>query len=524
MTWLAQVCSAGAWAHLPTTEFSVRAATPGAIAILPVYGCAHHGMGLPLDAEECVGGTLLAAACTANLASGAAAPLVLPPLRFGPAPQPASSWFGVPLELSLDLLRELALGVKFAGFSKLLIFSTSPWHREALDAAARDIRVETGLTTYRVHLASLGFDFHPAAPVDLRLQTQALAASLLNQEPLSSPPQDSADEAFRPGRWIQAPPRPPGAIGTELNKAAAAARTAATLRLTRVIAEAAWHLRPRPAPAATEPSDAPDHPAPAPTTPPSRWRPFGARQLSALNRDQLRAAAQPAGALAILPTGAIEQHGPHLPVGVDSILGQGLLARALSRLPATTPVFVAPPITIGKSNEHADWPGTLTLSARTFAALVRTQVVELHRLGFRRIALFNTHGGNSAVLVALIRELHNLPGLRLGMLQSTFKPDQDPQEAAYGFHAGEWETSLMLALAPETVRMAKALCHYPARLEDHAELRPEGAVLNLAWTTRDIAPDGVMGDATRATVAHGELWTEATARSLAERITALTGV
>ncbi|MCX6938373.1 MAG: creatininase family protein [Verrucomicrobia bacterium] len=518
MTWLAQACFSSAWAHLPTTEFRARAAMPGALAILPVYGCAHHGLGLPLDAEEAVGDALLSAAGAANLASGNAAPVVLPPLRFGPAPQTASAWFGISLELTLEIVREIALGVKFSGFGKLLIYSTSPWHREALDAAARDIRVETGLTVYRVHLASLGFDFHPAAPADVRLATQALAASLLNAEPVSSPPQDSADENFRPGRWVQAPPLPAGMIGVELNKSAAAIRTAATMRLSRIITEAAWHNRVRPV--VTEPEDA-TSPAPHPGPIAPRWRPFGARQLAALTREQLRAAALAPRALAVLPTGAIEQHGPHLPVGVDAILGQGLLARALTRLPASTPVFVAPPITVGKSNEHADWPGTLTLSARSFIALVRAQVGELHRLGFRRIAIFNTHGGNSAVLVPLIRELQNLPGLRIGMLQSTYKADQSAQEAAYGFHAGEWETALMLALAPEVVRMQHALCHYPARLDDPAELRPEGAALNLAWTTRDIAPEGVMGDATLANAAQGTAWVEATARSLAERLTAL---
>ncbi len=521
MTWLAQACSASAWAHLPTTDFPARAATPGALAILPVYGCAHHGIGLPLDAEEAIGGALLDPACAALLAVGKATPVVLPPLRFGPAPQNASAWFGVSLELTLDLVREIALGVKFSGFGKLLIFSTSPWHREALDIAARDIRVETGLTVYRVHLASLGFDFHPAACVNVRLATQALAASLLNVEPGVSPPQDSADESFRPGRWVQGPPLAAGPIGVEVNKASAALRTAATLRLSRVITEAAWHNLPKPVVSDLDSVESTASPIEAP---PPRWRPFGVCQLASLTREQLRAAAQTAGALAVLPTGAIEQHGPHLPVGVDAILGQGLLARALARLSPRAPVFVAPPIVVGKSNEHADWPGTLTLSARTFIALVRAQVLELHRLGFRTVALFNTHGGNSAVLVALIRDLQNLPGLRIGMLQSAYKPEQSPQEAAYGFHAGEWETALMLDLAPETVRMAYALCHYPARLQDPEELRPEGAVLNLAWTSRDIAPEGVIGDATLANAPQGAAWVEATARSLAERLSALTSV
>jgi creatinine amidohydrolase len=511
MTWLAQAHPDTAWAHLPTTDFPAWSARPGAIAILPVHGCVDHGMGLPLDASEAVGDSLLAPA--AAEAGGGCSPLVLPPLRFGPAPYPASSWFGVPLEVAHDLVREIAQGVKFAGFAKLLIFSTCPWHREWLDAAARDVRVETGLTVYRVHLTSLGLDFHPAAPHSIRLGTQALAASVLGVTPVASPTQESGDENFRPGRWVHAPPLPGGPVGEARADAAGLVRKQASERLARLIIEAAWHRTG---------SLPPTNQIVFAAEPPPLWRPFGGRHLPAMTRDDLRASAARPGALAVIPTGAIEQHGPHLPVGVDSILGQGLLARAFAKLPASAPVFTAPPIVVGKSNEHADWPGTLTLATRTFAALVRAQVAELHKLGFRRIAIFNTHGGNSPVLVPLIRELQALPGLRIGMLQSAYKAAQSPQEAAYGFHAGEWETSLMLALAPSLVRRARSVCHYPAQLDDAGELRPDGSALTLAWTTRDIAPQGVMGDATLATPSQGEQWAEGTAASLAERLGLLT--
>jgi creatinine amidohydrolase len=478
-----------------------------------VHGFADHGMGLPLDIEEVVASALLNDACAE--AEKSASPLVLPPLRFGPAPYPNHGWFGVGLETAREIILEMARGVKFAGFEKFLILSTNPWHREWLDAAARDVRVEIGLTTYRIHLGSLGIDFHPSASVAQRLQTQALAAELLGMSPLPSAPAESADEDFRPGRWHQAPPLPAGPIEPKRAAAAENQRRTVSERLARLLVEAAWHGRSQPPQgvAATSTSHLPE--------PPPLWRPFGARYLGALHRDQLRAAAAKAGALAILPTGAIEQHGPHLPVGVDSILGQGLLARALALLPADAPVCVAPPVTVGKSNEHVDWPGTLTLSARTFTALVRAQVEQLHRLGFSRVAIWNTHGGNSAVLVTLIRELQALPGLRVGMLQNDFKPEQNPQEAAYGFHAGEWETALMLALTPGLVLRDKAVCHYPARLDDAGELRPEGGALTFGWTTRDIAPQGVMGDATLATSEQGEAWASGSAAALAARIARL---
>jgi len=513
MTWLARSHFETSWAHFTTTDFPVLASRPGAIAVLPVHGLADHGIGLPLDAEEALGSALLAEAC--GEAAATCAPCVLPPLRFGPAPIPETTWFGVTPEDAQDLVLELARGVARAGFTKLLIFSTSPWHREGLDAAARDARIETGLGVYRVHLGSLGLDFHPAASTSIRLGTQALAACLLEVDPVASPAQQSCDEHFRPGRWVHAPPLPAGPIRPARAASAALVRRQVAGRLARLLVEAAWHGR----------GEAPQASSASPcVAPASLWRPFGARYLGALNASALRAAALRHGALALLPTGAIEQHGPHLPVGVDAHLGQGLLARALSLLPDTVPAFVAPPVLVGKSNEHADWPGTLTLSARTFSALLRAQIGQLYRLGFRRIGIFNTHGGNSAVLVPLIRDLQGtLPDLRIGMLQSAFKPVQSPQEAAYGFHAGEWETALMLALALSLVRSARAICHYPAQLDDAGELRPEGAALTLAWTTRDVAPQGVMGDATRATPAQGEAWVAGTATSLAESIRALAG-
>ncbi len=511
MTWLARAHGDCSWAHLPTTEFAAAAARPGALAVLPFHGFADHGMGLPLDLEEVVASELLAEACAE--ADTCSSPCVLPPLRFGPAPYPSCGWFGVSFETAHDLALEIARGVKFAGFEKLLLLSTSPWHREWADVMARDIRVETGLLTYRVNLSSLGLDFHPASPLPQRLKLQALASTLLDLRPLPSPPQQSSDEDYRPGKWTQPPPLPAGPVDPDLAAAATSLRAQASERLARLLVEAAWHGRGQ---------------APKPAAPPAQiaepaplWRPFGARYLGGFHRDALRAAAAKPGALAILPAGAIEQHGPHLPVGVDAILGQGLLARALALLPHGLPAFVAPPIVVGKSNEHADWPGTLSLSAKTLAALLRAQVENLHRLGFQRVAIWNTHGGNSAVVVSMIRELQSLPGLRVGMLQSSFKPAQNPQEAAYGFHAGEWETGLMLALAPSLVRRARAICHHPAQLDDAGELRPEGSALYLGWTTRDIAPQGVMGDATLATSEHGESWAAATAASLAERIAQL---
>ena len=514
MTWLARLHPETSWAHLATTDFTARATHPGALAVLPVHGYADHGMGLSLDAEEAVASRVLTEAC--EKAALTCAPCVLPPLRFGPAPYPTCTWFGLPLDTAHAVVREITKGVRFAGFARLLLLSSSPWHKEWLDAVAVDIRVETGLTVYRIHLGSLGLDFHPAAPLPQRLALQAAAATVLGAEPVESHPQVSSSEAFRPGNWSHPPPLPAGPLDPLRVTEGDLLLTRSAERLARLLSEAAWNGRLPAADFKPLPRNTIVVAAPAPL-----WRPYGVRTLLTSTPSALVAAANRPGSLVIIPTAAIEQHGPHLGVGTDAIIGQGLLARALALLPASCLVWVAPPLLVGKSTEHADFPGTLSLSTTTFSAMVRAQVEQLCRLGFQHIAFWNTHGGNSALLVTLIRDLQSTPGLRIGMLQHGLKPEQSPQEAAYGFHAGEWETALMLALAPALVRRAEAICHYPAQLNDAGELRPVGAALTLAWSTRDIAPDGVMGDATLATAAQGEEWVAATATALADRIAAL---
>lgn len=248
---------------------------------------------------------------------------------------------------------------------------------------------------------------------------------------------------------------------------------------------------------------------------------YRARYLPAMTRSQLEALPGKASALVIIPTGAVEQHGPHLPVGVDSILGQAWLDAALSLVPASVPVYVGPAITYGKSNEHAGFPGTVAISARSLHRLLKLIARQLHALGFRTLAVLNTHGGNSAVLVSTLREIQTELGLNAGMLSWTWKPPIAPLEATYGFHAGHWETALMLAVAPQLVQLDRAVGEFPARLDDPGELRPENAPATFSWISADISKSGVMGDATKATAADGRAWFATAARALADQMVAL---
>ncbi len=229
------------------------------------------------------------------------------------------------------------------------------------------------------------------------------------------------------------------------------------------------------------------------------------RYLPALTEGQIREIPKKESALVIVPTGAIEQHGPHLPVGVDSMLGQAWLAHALPLLKPDEPVWVAPPITYGKSNEHVGFPGTVTINRVALRELLRVILHQLQDWGFRNFALLNTHGGNTPVMKTSIREFElEHPECRLGFLSfEGVDFGLSEQESTYGFHANTVETSLLLALAPDCCDPEAVTCEYPARVDDPGKLRPESAPAIYAWVTADLSESGVMGDATAGTAEKG---------------------
>ncbi len=168
------------------------------------------------------------------------------------------------------------------------------------------------------------------------------------------------------------------------------------------------------------------------------------------------AALEAARVIAVLPVGAIEQHGPHLPVSTDACINQGVLARALELMPDDLPVTVLPMLPVGKSNEHLAFPGTLTLSAETLIR-VWTEIGEgVARAGIRKLVLFNSHGGQLQIMDIVARDLRVRHAMMVvayswfagGLPAGLFGED----EVRHGIHAGAIETSMMLHLAPDLVR------------------------------------------------------------------------
>jgi creatinine amidohydrolase len=228
--------------------------------------------------------------------------------------------------------------------------------------------------------------------------------------------------------------------------------------------------------------------------------------------------------LLILPTAAIEQHGYHLPLATDTLINNLVLGHALQLLPRDASVFALPPICYGKSNEHIGYAGTLAVSATTFMAVVRDIGSSLASGGFQRLVLYNSHGGNISAIDIMARDLRAEFGLRTFCLSASGGANLiglDPQEKAYGYHAGELETSLLLAGCPGLVKTDQYSVNYIAELSEPDTLLPENGPATFSWLTKDIAPSGVLGDPRSSTSEKGQQWLLAMAQKVAEALLAM---
>ena len=240
--------------------------------------------------------------------------------------------------------------------------------------------------------------------------------------------------------------------------------------------------------------------ADAPAWPSRRWSDWTSEAFSRLPRGRL---------IAVLPVAAIEQHGPHMPMSTDHAIVDGVIDATIPKLPDALPVLFLPTMPFGKSNEHSRYPGTLTLSARTLIDVWMDLGASVARSGVKKLVLLNSHGGQQSVMDIVIRDLREAHSLvcvaanwyALGLPEGLF----DEREQRHGIHAGDIETSMLLALAPSTVRMEHArdfhsLTETLAREGRHLSITPSG---KLAWQTQDLNPAGAAGNATLATAAKG---------------------
>jgi creatinine amidohydrolase len=216
----------------------------------------------------------------------------------------------------------------------------------------------------------------------------------------------------------------------------------------------------------------------------------------------------PERSVAVLPVAAVEQHGPHLPVGVDDFINAGVVEAAMPLMPDS--VLVLPACHVGKSNEHLRFPGTLTLSAETLIRLWTEIGESVARAGIRKFVMLNSHGGQPQVMDIVARDLR----VRLGMFAvaanlSGLSREHDlfgEIENRHGIHGGASETSQMLHLRGDLVRTAKAADFAPRSIaieRDNRFLRAEGSAVGFGWQTQDLHPSGACGDATDADAERG---------------------
>jgi creatinine amidohydrolase len=224
--------------------------------------------------------------------------------------------------------------------------------------------------------------------------------------------------------------------------------------------------------------------------------------------------------VAVLPVGAVEQHGPHLPVRVDAAINAGIVARAVELMHPECGALVLPMTPVGKSDEHLAFPGTLTLSHETLGRVWYELGECVHRAGIRKILFLNSHGGQPQLLEIVCRELR----VKLGMFAVTAMWSKliamddlfGPDEARHGIHGGQIETSVMLHLHPDLVEMVHAENFVPLTVQVEREsdlLGPRGAA-KFGWQAQDLNSKGACGDATKASAELGKITVERAAARL----------
>jgi creatinine amidohydrolase len=238
-----------------------------------------------------------------------------------------------------------------------------------------------------------------------------------------------------------------------------------------------------------------------------------------LTAADLRDKAQ-AGAIVLMPVASMEQHGPHLPVGVDTYLSEGLCKATAEAIAVDTPVVVAPTLWCGMAEHHMAFGGTFTLDIPTYRAVLLCLLRSLERHGFKKVLIVNGHGGNMTALNAFLPDIERETGLAVAattyfeLAQPAFAPILEDQQSV--LHACEAETSMMMAAFPEAVREAKLPeAHGPHFGDPRAVLAPPAQRFRSFAT---LSPSGVLGDARKASRAKGERLMDAAADALADII------
>jgi creatinine amidohydrolase len=229
-------------------------------------------------------------------------------------------------------------------------------------------------------------------------------------------------------------------------------------------------------------------------------------QLTLHDFEALQKTGEIANVVVVLPVAATEQHGPHLPVSVDHTIVDGIVSHAVAALPDNLPVLILPTMPVGKSNEHARFAGTLTLSAETLIRVWSEIGDNLASQGVKKFVLLNSHGGQVNIMDIVARDLRIKHGMLVVAASWFAWPLPEGVNGAHDIHAGELETAMMRYLTPQWVVMERAKNFHSATRDWAANykylgLSPGG---KIAWQTQDLNPAGACGNALAATSELGE--------------------
>ena len=205
----------------------------------------------------------------------------------------------------------------------------------------------------------------------------------------------------------------------------------------------------------------------------------------------------------VLPVGAIEQHGPHLPLSVDTVIADEVASALLNAVGGDIDLWLLPTLAVSKSNEHLWSPGTLSLSAETLLRVLDDLATCIAATPARRLVFLNGHGGNSSLLVTACRDLRVAHGLLTFLVHPFIPPasggPSTEEELGMGVHGGLHETALFAYLRPDEVDMKQAVRSVPEWMAANEWVRFGGPV-QFGWTSRDFGSQGHIGDPTGATV------------------------
>jgi creatinine amidohydrolase len=226
--------------------------------------------------------------------------------------------------------------------------------------------------------------------------------------------------------------------------------------------------------------------------------------------------------IAVLPLAATEQHGPHLPLTTDVMIGEAYLARVRELLPDNIPATFLAVQPVGISTEHIDFPGTLTLSSEAALREWMALGTSVARAGVKKLVIITSHGGNSAAMTLVAQDLRAYHGLltvttswsRFGVSAGLFPAE----ELRHGIHGGAVETSIMLARYKEHVRV-EAIADFRSRslaMEKDYRWLSAHRPAPFAWQAQDLHESGAVGNATLASAEKGEQLLDHGARAFVE--------